>query len=205
MYTSGPSAAGGSGVEPSTSTPRPVESQPGSGPGSGDPSDLPSPLALTPTQQQLLDAPPFVFDPAKLPRLYVVGADHMCMQMLMKPQWLGSINRTDCAGVAISRDTWTVSELHAMVLNPHTWLCPQVSHHVDDADLPRFYAAVDAFVLPSRGEGWGRPHVEVSEGQHEYVCTRRYPNVWGFECLGGMVLGCLKHLIFTVLGAGQTL
>lgn len=25
----------------------------------------------------------------------------------------------------------------------------------------RYYASVDAFVLPSRGEGWGRPHVEA--------------------------------------------
>lgn len=29
------------------------------------------------------------------------------------------------------------------------------------AQLPRLYAAADAFVLPSRGEGWGRPHVEA--------------------------------------------
>merc|ERR1712216_227516 len=28
-------------------------------------------------------------------------------------------------------------------------------------ELPRLYRAVDAFVLPSRGEGWGRPHVEA--------------------------------------------
>eukprot|EP00438_Fugacium_kawagutii_P018093 Skav224622 [mRNA] locus=scaffold2059:94942:99298:- [translate_table: standard] len=28
-------------------------------------------------------------------------------------------------------------------------------------DLPRLYRAADAFVLPSRGEGWGRPHVEA--------------------------------------------
>lgn len=27
--------------------------------------------------------------------------------------------------------------------------------------LPRLYRAVDAFVLPSRGEGWGRPHMEA--------------------------------------------
>ena len=28
-------------------------------------------------------------------------------------------------------------------------------------DLPKLYKAADAFVLPSRGEGWGRPHVEA--------------------------------------------
>ena len=29
------------------------------------------------------------------------------------------------------------------------------------SELPSLYAAADAFVLPSRGEGWGRPHVEA--------------------------------------------
>jgi glycosyltransferase involved in cell wall biosynthesis len=29
-----------------------------------------------------------------------------------------------------------------------------------DLEYPGLYAASDAFVLPSRGEGWGRPHVE---------------------------------------------
>ncbi|KAG2452970.1 hypothetical protein HYH02_002307 [Chlamydomonas schloesseri] len=36
-----------------------------------------------------------------------------------------------------------------------------ISHHISDADFPRYYKAADAFVLPSRGEGWGRPHVEA--------------------------------------------
>jgi len=36
-----------------------------------------------------------------------------------------------------------------------------VNSHIADADFPRFYKAGDAFVLPSRGEGWGRPHVEA--------------------------------------------
>lgn len=31
-----------------------------------------------------------------------------------------------------------------------------VDSHISDADFPRFYKAGDAFVLPSRGEGWGR-------------------------------------------------
>lgn len=29
------------------------------------------------------------------------------------------------------------------------------------ADMPKIYKGADAFVLPSRGEGWGRPHVEA--------------------------------------------
>jgi glycosyltransferase involved in cell wall biosynthesis len=35
-----------------------------------------------------------------------------------------------------------------------------VNSHINDAEFPRFYKSGDAFVLPSRGEGWGRPHVE---------------------------------------------
>ncbi len=33
-------------------------------------------------------------------------------------------------------------------------VCPQ-------ADMPSLYKSVDCFVLPSRGEGWGRPQVEA--------------------------------------------
>jgi glycosyltransferase involved in cell wall biosynthesis len=29
------------------------------------------------------------------------------------------------------------------------------------ADMPRLYAGADAYVLPSRGEGWGRPYMEA--------------------------------------------
>merc|ERR1711871_1588204 len=36
-----------------------------------------------------------------------------------------------------------------------------IDHAISGDDLPRLYAAADAFVLPSRGEGWGRPHVEA--------------------------------------------
>ena len=27
--------------------------------------------------------------------------------------------------------------------------------------MPRLYAAADAYVLPTRGEGWGRPYMEA--------------------------------------------
>eukprot|EP01052_Picozoa_sp_SAG31_P008161 SAG31_NODE_405_length_16084_cov_3.913982_4_plen_417_part_00 len=33
--------------------------------------------------------------------------------------------------------------------------------HLSERDLPRLYKAADAFVLPSRGEGWGRPITEA--------------------------------------------
>ncbi|XP_071721808.1 uncharacterized protein [Rutidosis leptorrhynchoides] len=36
-----------------------------------------------------------------------------------------------------------------------------IDTHIAQIDLPRLYKAADAFVLPSRGEGWGRPLVEA--------------------------------------------
>jgi glycosyltransferase involved in cell wall biosynthesis len=36
-----------------------------------------------------------------------------------------------------------------------------LDREIEMRELPRLYAAADAFVLPSRGEGWGRPHVEA--------------------------------------------
>ncbi|XXG73486.1 hypothetical protein AAC387_Pa07g2396 [Persea americana] len=35
-----------------------------------------------------------------------------------------------------------------------------IDTHIPQFDLPKVYMAADAFVLPSRGEGWGRPLVE---------------------------------------------
>jgi glycosyltransferase involved in cell wall biosynthesis len=37
----------------------------------------------------------------------------------------------------------------------------KVLRRLTQQELPRLYRSVDAFVLPSRGEGWGRPHVEA--------------------------------------------
>ncbi|KAK3035293.1 hypothetical protein RJ639_034816 [Escallonia herrerae] len=36
-----------------------------------------------------------------------------------------------------------------------------IDTHIPQTDLPRLYKAASAFVLPSRGEGWGRPLVEA--------------------------------------------
>lgn len=36
-----------------------------------------------------------------------------------------------------------------------------IDEHIAQVDMPRLYKAANAFVLPSRGEGWGRPIVEA--------------------------------------------
>ena len=36
-----------------------------------------------------------------------------------------------------------------------------LAHEVPLGELPRLYRGADVFVLPSRGEGWGRPHIEA--------------------------------------------
>ena len=50
-----------------------------------------------------------------------------------------------------------------------------ISEHLSAEELRGLYAAGDAFVLPSRGEGWGRPHVEAMAmglpGAHQGVAA----------------------------------
>jgi glycosyltransferase involved in cell wall biosynthesis len=35
-----------------------------------------------------------------------------------------------------------------------------IAHQLAETEMPMLYAACNCFVLPSRGEGWGRPYVE---------------------------------------------
>jgi len=39
-------------------------------------------------------------------------------------------------------------------------------------DVPRLYRAADAFVLPSRGEGWGRTYMEALASECPVIATR---------------------------------
>lgn len=43
--------------------------------------------------------------------------------------------------------------------------------HIPQEDMPALYKAADAFVLPSRGEGWGRPHVEAMAMERPVIAT----------------------------------
>ncbi|KAI4347764.1 hypothetical protein L6164_008547 [Bauhinia variegata] len=46
-----------------------------------------------------------------------------------------------------------------------------IDTHIAQSDLPRLYSAADAFVLPSRGEGWGRPFVEAMSMSLPVIAT----------------------------------
>lgn len=43
---------------------------------------------------------------------------------------------------------------------------------IPNKDLPRLYTSADCFVLPSRGEGWGRPYVEALCSGIPVIATR---------------------------------
>ncbi|KAF6262613.1 hypothetical protein COO60DRAFT_599783 [Scenedesmus sp. NREL 46B-D3] len=43
--------------------------------------------------------------------------------------------------------------------------------HVDDATYPRLYASCDCVVLPTRGEGWGRPQMEAMSMAKPVITT----------------------------------
>lgn len=59
--------------------------------------------------------------------------------------------------------------------------------------MPRLYKAADAFVLPSRGEGWGRPHVEAMSMALP-VIGRRTPALVELHLL---ITPCLPFLVAT--------
>lgn len=46
-----------------------------------------------------------------------------------------------------------------------------IDEHVPQSALPRLYKSADAFVLPTRGEGWGRPVVEAMAMELPVIVT----------------------------------
>ncbi|HXP89748.1 MAG TPA: glycosyltransferase [Fibrobacteria bacterium] len=47
-----------------------------------------------------------------------------------------------------------------------------MARQVPESDMPRLYAAADVLVAPSRGEGWGRPHMEAMSSGVPVIATR---------------------------------
>ena len=62
-----------------------------------------------------------------------------------------------------SSDFETQTRSYAVELGKDVAVLPRVhfSPRLQSTEMPSLYAAADVFVLPSRGEGWGRPHVEA--------------------------------------------
>ena len=47
-----------------------------------------------------------------------------------------------------------------------------IEEFVGEDEMPALYAAADAFVLPSRGEGWGLPYMEAMAAGLPVIGTR---------------------------------
>ncbi len=47
-----------------------------------------------------------------------------------------------------------------------------LASQVSDELMPRLYAAADVYLAPSRGEGWGRPHMEAMSSGLPVIATR---------------------------------
>jgi len=85
--------------------------------------------------------------------------------------YLSEFDRTDDVSLFILTHSYhnnvTASEaIHNISLEigksaenlPHVRVMTQ---YISSKDMPRFYAAMDCLAIPSRGEGWGRPHIEA--------------------------------------------
>src|SRR5205814_6439891 len=87
--------------------------------------------------------------------------------------WLGEFRAKDDVTLVLKMDNGNapgtdcrreVESFIRGVLSGRRGTGPRVvilDRQLDATDVPRLYRAADAFVLPSRGEGWGRPYMEA--------------------------------------------
>jgi glycosyltransferase involved in cell wall biosynthesis/GT2 family glycosyltransferase/Tfp pilus assembly protein PilF/predicted SAM-dependent methyltransferase len=47
-----------------------------------------------------------------------------------------------------------------------------LGRQIPESDMPRLYASADVYLAPSRGEGWGRPHMEAMSSGLLTIATR---------------------------------
>ena len=65
----------------------------------------------------------------------------------------------------------TVIRVHVRARSFQTAPAVRLVERVPQAQLPAIFAGAHAFVLPSRGEGWGRPHVEAMASGIPVIAT----------------------------------
>ncbi len=90
--------------------------------------------------------------------------------------------------VALLLKVSTLNQPHAQVIDLLTYFIERALHQkleqsphivilagmLPHARFPQLYASADAFVLPTRGEGWGRPYMEALACGRPVIATR-----WG--------------------------
>jgi glycosyltransferase involved in cell wall biosynthesis len=82
--------------------------------------------------------------------------------------------RPNVAASLFSRVTWFVEREMGMRIEDTPSILLYDPSSLSAAEIPRLYASADAFVLPSRGEGCGRPYMEALSCGCPVIATR-----WG--------------------------
>lgn len=83
--------------------------------------------------------------------------------------------------------------------------CVDFAFHVNEADIPKYYAACDVFVLPSNMEGWGLSIMEAMATEKPVVATRvgGIPELVengrnGFLCNPGDISELARRIIYVL-------
>lgn len=76
-----------------------------------------------------------------------------------------------------------------------------VFSNVPEPELPSIYSSVDILVQPSRGEGWGRPHMEALSSGIPVIATNWSGPTAFLTSHNGYPLGYEEHLVPVGVGA----
>jgi glycosyltransferase involved in cell wall biosynthesis len=80
--------------------------------------------------------------------------------------------RPDVSASLLPRITYFVEREMGMRIEDAPAIVIYDPGFLSTADIPRLYASADAFVLPSRGEGYGRPYMEALSCECPVIATR---------------------------------
>ena len=85
---------------------------------------------------------------------------------------LKTYGRPDPSADMLPRLAYTIERRFGMRLEDAPPILLLTPDFLSAAEIPRLYASAGAFVLPSRGEGWGRPYMEALACHCPVIATR---------------------------------
>jgi glycosyltransferase involved in cell wall biosynthesis len=85
---------------------------------------------------------------------------------------LKTYSRPDARADMVPRLAYTIERRLGMRLEHTPPILLLTPDFLSAAEIPRLYASADAFVLPTRGEGWGRPYMEALSCACPVIATR---------------------------------